>query len=272
MIIPYAASTANGSGSRITVPASASINNLISGSGLMVVQTVTLSPSTQRNLWGKSTGANRNVLFQSSGNLSFQFGQGTGGATCQATAAFTGWAGVTAGMPLVLAASWSLGGGTAPKLYAGKVGGVLSEPTSYSVQTAGTAGAPTHDDSGSSLDILAASGGGNVPDGDCWWLQWWNRQLTVEELQAAADRLDGRIWASVGAWAPGLSQGTTLQDYSGNGGVGTISGQVRPRPRSIASPHEPPRLARWKRALFAPASFLSAWARGSNAIYQPGVC
>lgn len=257
MQLPYAVTLANGSGSRMTAAASATLNNVSRGSALVVVAVPTLTPAAQRNLWGKSTGANRNICaISSAGGIQFQYSAGTAGTDMSSAATFSSWSGIRAGRPLALAVSWDFGV-TAAKLYAAPFGGKLSEPSSYVSSVAGTMGSPAHDDSGSALDIGAASGGGNVLDGDLWWLQWWNSPLTLPQIQQAADTLDGRLFGSIAAWAPGISQGTTLYDLSGNSNTVTISGQVRPRAVLLRANNDVPPWQTVRRTL-SPVAALAA--------------
>lgn len=89
--------------------------------------------------------------------------------------------------------------------------------------------------------------------------------LEPAEAEGVLRRPRTAVRGTAGRWHFG-NGGATVWDQSGNGRHAAVSRAV-----PIASAWDSARWPRPRVATAAAAAFLSAWARGSNAVYQPGV-
>lgn len=262
----------NGSNQYVLASASASLNNLGSFTVCMWVNLTTVAPAAQRNFFGKGTGSNRSVGFINATTISVQYGSTVSAPT--ATATTTNCPGVAANQPVFLAFVVDAGVG-APKIYTGSLCLPASEPSAYSAQVTGST--TGHDDSGAGWHLANASGGGttNTLPGDVLSVQMYNRIPSglAEVIAMQYDPWNVSRAGLVLSWQCGANGALLCVDRSGLGNHGVSSGApvVAVAALPVRERHQVP-VALWKRALFPPsASFLAAWARGSNMVYQPGV-
>lgn len=220
MLFPLRSPGANAD--KISVPASASVNNLHTGSAMLWLNVTTTAPAAQRNFWGKSTVGNRNVAFNNATQVSLQYGAGTGGSLLSMAVTTTNLAVYTADKWCCLFFCWSQGG-SVPRVFCGDLVTPLTEAASYSTQTAGSAGSPNHDDSGAALDVYNSSGGttGSIPG--LWGpVRFWNRYLTPAEALNEQYRIVPLVCPVVSI-LPGSHGTSSAIDISGYGNHGSIA-------------------------------------------------
>lgn len=118
-----------------------------------------------------------------------------------------------------IAATWA-GGDTAPKIFTGTLTSLLAE-VSYSATNNGS-GAPSSNAANDQL-VGAFGGGTGVLNGRAAVAMIWNRELTLQELQAQQFR-PHRTSGCVLYTRYGYDGTGTQRDFSGNGNTGTTSG------------------------------------------------
>lgn len=242
----------NGSNQYVRCAASASINNLDTSTVLMWVNLTTVSVAAQRNFWGKSSGANRNVAFISPTVVGMNYGRSTTIAAVSASLANV--VGLAANEPFFLAISTDVGTSGNNRILSGTRGIPATEPSAYASQTNG---AGTHDDSASAWDWENASGGTttNTLPGTVYSVQVFNRVLSDAEIRDLQYRWDPGYAGCVQAHRYGQAGAIVVLDESGYGNHGAPSGSPVPSadiaPVLVRQPESAVRT--WKRALFAPS-------------------
>lgn len=251
---------------RVTVPNSASIQDLMPMSVLITARPTSIADHNTFYQKGSAAGASRkNIRLLTTGEIEVTVDRS--GAD---TNYLTSGAAITAGAVVHLLVTIDTAASPIVTVARGTPTQELT-PLAMSSSSAGTGTIAS--DASSSLQI-----GNNFATDDALIGDIYAMQVVagVVSLQAARD------WARNGynpllpgvrgAWDLGACGQSVVLDKSGNGNHGVITGAVV-SPYPVGPWPSESRIGRWKRALFPPSSsFLAAWARGSNAIYQPGVC
>lgn len=233
----------------VVTPPNATVNDLKAFTTLQLVRVDTLT--TSRMLWGKRPGtANRMLrLPDTAGNVSLTLRR-TGGALTYTTSdtplVQTGtlrWIATTYDDSLTTAAA---------HIYHGPYGGALVEST-YSTATNGSGASDASDAAnGWAWCNGQVSPYAQAVQGACWVCMLWPRALGLDDLRRviAGDLTDS---GAIVEYALGLDGGIAVFDRSGHGNHGAITGAVQSGV-PLWLENEPPRMARWKRALFPPTS------------------
>lgn len=169
-----------------------------------------------------------------------------------------------------VAAQWDINGANPDqKLFQGTLNSPAAEVSSYTTQLAG--GGVRASDAAAPLTIGNRQNGSVQLGGDMALLVITPALLSLDEIRDVQYRMT-MPRGCVGYWRPGQQGLSVSLDESGHGNHGALTA-VALSAETVYPYPESSRAARWKRALFAPAAgFNAAWARGSNAVYQPGVC
>lgn len=167
-------------------------------------------------------------------------------------------------------AQWNTAGSNGDqRIFTGNLTTPATEVSSYAVQIVGSGSLTS--DAAAPLTIGNRQNGSVQLGGDMALLVITTALLSIEEIRDVQD-LFVMPRGCVGYWRPGQQGLSTALDESGFGSHGTLTA-VTLTAQTIYPAPDSPRVGRWKRALFPPAAgFNAAWARGSNAVYQPGVC
>lgn len=212
---------ANGVSNYVTIPASASLNNLATGFYVVWIRGDVVPPAATRNIWGKSTGTDRVILNFTGTSIESTY---AGSVTpCRGICTYANLPNFIQGQPVCLASRWVFGS-LAANIYAGNDSLPLMEAASYTTQGAGSG---SHDDSASNW-IVGSDGTASTANafpGALFSLQLFNRLPSgIDELQEIKNLWTPRRSGCVGAWRFGLNGTDYVMDESGSGNHGVVTG------------------------------------------------
>lgn len=249
---------------RVTVPNSTSTQNVMPVTFLIMAAPTTLTANRSFLMKGGAGSSSRKwVRIDASNNIGVLVDQ-TSDTTYSSSSAP-----LVAGALNYIAVTIDVSATPEVHIYHGLADKPLSEVT-YGTTTDGSGGAST--DASTSLQLWNVFATDGALQGDGYAAQMIAGILPFD-LMLEWQRVGTNpvMPGCCGAWDMGTCGQSVVLDKSGNGNHGSITGAVV-SPYQVGPWPSESRIGRWKRALFPPsASFLAAWARGSNMVYQPGV-
>lgn len=246
---------------RVTVANNAAIQDVMPVTFLVVVAPTSLTANRCFFMKGSAAGASRKYIrIDASSNIGVLVDRSTTDTTYG-----TNSAPLVAGVVNYIGVTIDTSASPVVRIYHGLANTPMREAT-YGTTTDGSGTVAS--DSGTSAQLFNVFAVDSPLQGDCYALQMVAGILPLAQMHEwQRDGNNPVMLGSRGAWDLGAQGQVIVRDKAGYG-HGTVTG-------AVLSPSPIGRRAEKIRRVVSPvaaASFLSAWARGSNAIYQPGVC